>query len=118
MSLHSGSTHTPVVMHTVPAGQRNSPVPHLGTHTPPLQTSFTLQRPSPLSTMPSQSSSSALQVSGIESSVCTQVMTLFLHCKTPAAHTPIRPVSHGCPPPPHCTPSTENSMSSKSLSLP
>src|SRR5262249_13887706 len=94
------------------------PVPHFGTHTPALQISPSLHKPSPSSTIPLQSSSSALHVSFVDCSVCTQVITPFLHCITPAAHTPIMPVSHAWPPPPHCTPSTENNMSSKSLSLP
>src|SRR5882672_4467550 len=117
-SLQAGSMHRPSAVQVAPSLQRNSPVPHFGTQAPRLHTSPMGHRLSPLSTVPSQSSSSALHISGIASSVSTQVMTLFLHCNTPAAHTPILPVSHGCPPPPHCTPDTENKKSSKSLSPP
>src|SRR5690349_19409698 len=96
-------------------GQRNSPVPHLGTQRPRSHTLPASHRPPP-STSPLQSSSSALHFSALGCTFCTHVSSPLAHCCVPSLHTPSSPVSQGSPPPLHWIPVTRNIKSSKSLS--
>jgi hypothetical protein len=115
---HVGSTHCPLeVSHVRPPAHGFSRL-HGPTHWPFTQTFPGVGHVAPLSTMPLQSSSSPLQVSGCGWNSCWHVGVVApcAHAVTPSAHVPWRPVLHCCPAPLHCTPSTAVTRSAKSVS--
>ena len=114
---HFGSMQTPLVgSHTRPGSQGFSRLAQRRTQTPSTHTSDAIGQVAPLSTVPSQSSSTPLQTSGAGAVTGWHVGAALppTHAEIPSAHAPCSPVEQGRPAPLHCTPSTATTRSVKS----